>query len=88
MSDLSIRILEVIQDQQHDNPVYLRGRQELSEYDKDEIIAEAERLTEAGYLVTVRTNQFIEIDYNLVNYFYEITDAGRSVLLKKTGTLS
>ena len=86
MSDLGIRILEIIRDQQHDDPVYLRGRQELSEFDKDEIIAEAERLTENGYLVTVRSNEFIKIEHNLVNYFYEITEAGRNALLQKTGT--
>lgn len=86
MSDLGIRILRILHGKSCGEHIYLKGREELSDFDKDEIHAEAERMTQAGLLVTVRTDQFIEIEHNLVNYFYEITDTGKHFLLQKTGT--
>ena len=88
MSELGIRILKILHDKDSDEYVYLKSHSELRDFDRQAIQTEAERLTEEGYLVTVRTDQMIELDNSLVNYFFEITDTGKSILTKWTKNIS
>lgn len=88
MSDLGIRILKILHDKNSDEYVYLKSHSQLRDYRKEEIQTEAERLTEKGYLVTVRTDRLIEQDNSLVNYFFEITDAGKHLLNQWAANIS
>ncbi len=88
MSELGIRILKILHDKNSDEHVYLKSHSELQDFDRDAIQSEAERLTEEGYLETIRTDRMIELDNSLVNYFYEITDDGKHILNKWTGNIS
>lgn len=80
VSELGIAILKILHEKQKDEHVYLKSCIELQKFDKDEIQDEAQKLTEEGYVTTYRTSQLIEMDHNLVNFFFEITDAGRQIL--------
>lgn len=88
MSELGIRILKILHDKDSDEYVYLKSHSDLQDFDRDAIQSEAERLTEEGYLVTVRTDRMIELDNSLVNYFFEITDTGKSLLSQWTANIS
>lgn len=88
MSDLGIRILKILHDKNSDEYVYLKSHSQLRDYRKEEIQTEAERLTEKGYLVMVRTDRLIERDNSLVNYFFEITDAGKHLLNQWAANIS
>ncbi len=88
MMDLSVKILSILEHKAPGETIYLRGREELEGYPKREILTRAEALAEKGYLRVIHQDRFIEMDGNLVNYFFEITDRGLEYLKKhqlKTG---
>ena len=84
MTNLSLKILSILAGKSPNSKVYLRGREELGNYPNHEIIAEAEELTEKGYLKIIQQESFIVMDNNLVNYFFEITESGHEYFHRLT----
>lgn len=80
MSELALKILSILESKDPGEKVYLRGREELQDYPKNEILNQAEQMAEEGYLKLNYVDGFIELDNNMVNYYFDITDFGRRVL--------
>lgn len=82
MTDLEYKILRIHREKENDEHIYLRGHRELQDFSPEEILKVTEVLTDKGYLSMYRTDQLVEIDNSLVNYFYELTEAGRRQLCR------
>lgn len=84
LSDLEFKILTILQSKGEDEHIYLRGHSELAGFSHEEILEVTEGLMDKGYLNLYRTDQLIEVNNSLVNYFYEITVPGRNKLCRTT----
>lgn len=76
MSELELMILTILRKKKRDEHIHLRGQTELEPFSRDEIVRAVEKLTDEGYLSVYRTDQMIEVDNSLVNYFYNLTESG------------
>ena len=85
LTDLEFKILTILQSKSKDEHIYFRGHSELQGIGQEEILSVYEDLTEKGYISLYRTDQMIEVNNSLVNYFYEITELGRNKLCQRAG---
>ncbi|PKK40534.1 hypothetical protein ABB02_00205 [Clostridiaceae bacterium JG1575] len=80
MSDLRSDILTVLSEAAPGTKVPLTASPKLALYDTEAVLHELDQLAEEGLLALHRLSGMTMVENHMVNYFYELTEAGRQKL--------